>query len=329
VHTVREKKEMSEKTMHSARASAINSAGSMSGLLGLFVIACVEFQRLWPTGTSLIYLVVSLPLLLIWIAHQAGWTVAERNAGLAVDIAIFILVIASLGIRFGASQPTSELASTLLFWAPLVAAWWAWRYQNLPLRLWLLLGGFFVVLTWQFASDHERLDEHLILSLLIALVVRYASRSAPPNPETTVNLRDPLTGLPSPECFEAELAHVSAISDRYQLPLSLIGCRIALLEADHLPDDQLRQCAEAVTNRLRTSDTACQWDRNTFMILLPNTPEPSAGKLANGIREAFEHFNFGPKFRLTVSIATVQHESGEDPMSTVSALENKLTNTAQ
>jgi hypothetical protein len=323
---VREKTDMPENPTHSAKASAINCAGSMAGLLGLFVIACVEFQRLWPTGTSLIYLVISLPLLLIWIAHQAGWRVAEHNAGLAVDISIYVLVIASLGIRFGASQPTSELASTLLFWAPLVAAWWAWRYQNLPLRLWLLLGGFFVVLTWQFASEHERLDEHLILSLLIALIVRYAHRSAPPNRETTMNLRDSLTGLPSPECFEADLAHVSAISDRYQFPLSLIGCRIIPGETAHLPDDQLCQCAEVISDRLRTSDTACQWDQSTFMILLPNTTEASANKLANEIREALEHFDFGQNFRLTVNIATVQHESGEDPMSTVSALENKLAN---
>jgi len=321
---------MTESPTQSAKASAINSAGSMGGLLGLFVIAFVEFQRLWPTGTSLIYLAVSLPLLLIWIAHQAGWTVAERNAGLAVDIAIYVLVVASLGIRFGSSQPTSELASTLLFWAPLVAAWWAWRYQNLPLRLWLLLGGFFVVLTWQLASDHERLDEHLILSLLIALLVRYAHRSAPPDPKTSMNLRDALTGLPSPECFEAELAHVSAISDRYQFPLSLIGCRITPLDtSEHLPDDHLSQCAEAITNRLRTSDTPCQWDRSTFMVLLPNTPEAMASKVAHGIRQAIEHFDFGQKFRLTVNIATVQQESGEDPMSTVSALENKLANTTE
>ena len=320
---------MTENPTPLAKASAINSAGSMGGLLGLFVIACVEFQRLWPTGTSIVYLIVSLPLLLIWIAHQAGWTVADRNAGLAVDIAIYILLVASLGIRFGTSQPTSELASTLLFWAPLVAAWWAWRYEQLPLRLWLLLGGFFVMLTWPLAGDHERLDEHLILSFLIALIVRYAHRSAPPSTDTAVNLSDPLTGLPSPECFEAELAHVSAISDRYRLPLSLIACRIAQLETAQLSDDQLCQCAEAISNRLRTSDTACQWDRSTFMILLPNTPELSASKVANQFQQALEVFNFGQNFRLTVRIATVQHESGEDPMSTVSTLESKLANAAE
>ncbi|PKO39519.1 MAG: hypothetical protein CVU33_04695 [Betaproteobacteria bacterium HGW-Betaproteobacteria-6] len=318
---------MNKNPVQPAKARVINSAGSMSGLLGLFVIATVEFQRLWPTGTSLIYLLVSLPLLLIWIAHQAGWMVADRHAGLAVDVSIYILLVAALGIRFNTGHPGSELASTLLFWAPLVAAWWAWRYQRLPLLLWLLLGGLFVVLTWQLASNHERLDKHLILSLLAALLVRHAFRPLPANPETSMNLRDSLTGLPSAECFEAELAHVSAISDRYRLPLSLIGGRIALPDGNPLTDEDLCRSADAITERLRTSDTACQWDHNTFMILLPNTPLDSAEKVADEIQAAFAPSGFGQNFRLTVAMATVQHESGEDPMSTVNTLENKLANT--
>lgn len=315
---------MTENPAQSGKAGAINHAGSMGALLGLFVIACVEFQRLWPTGTSVIYLLVSLPLLLMWIAHQTGWTVADRQAGLAVDIALYVLVVASLGIRFGTGQPGSELASTLLYWAPLVAAWWAWRYQNLPRRLWLLLGGFFVVLTWQLASYHERLDEHLILALFVALLVRYAARSALPATERCLKLSDPLTGLPSPDIFESELAHVSAIADRYRFPLSLIGCRVAQFESDQFTDQHLSQCAEIVSDRLRTSDTACRWERGTFLILLPNTPEASANKVAQEIRDAFAHFNFGQKFRFTVAMATVQHDPGEDPMSTLNALENKL-----
>ncbi|AXS79585.1 diguanylate cyclase domain-containing protein [Dechloromonas sp. HYN0024] len=320
---------MAENTTHTTKAGTINSAGSMGGLLGIFVIACVEFQRHWPTGTGLIYLAISVPLLLIWIAHLAGWKLAERNAGLAVDIAIYVLIIASLGIRFGPSQSTSELATTLLFWSPLVAGWWAWRYKNMARQMWLLLGGFFVILTWQMASQHERLDEHLILSLLVALVVRYVSQSSAPDHNATMNLRDPLTGLPSPECFEAELAHVSSIFDRHQLPLSLVACRITPLATTQLQDAQLCQYAETITNRLRTSDTACQWDRTTFMILLPNTTEAMAGKLAQGIRNAFDHLDFGQKTPLAVTIATAQHQPGEDPMSTVSTLENKLVAAAE
>lgn len=134
---------MTDQSMQQRRARIMNPSGSMGALLGIFVIACAECQRLWPTGTSLIYLAICIPLLLIWITHLAGWRLAEDNAALAVDMSIYVLLVASLGIRFQSNSPvTSELASTLLFWAPLVSAWWAWRYRHLPLRLWILLGGF-------------------------------------------------------------------------------------------------------------------------------------------------------------------------------------------
>lgn len=322
---------MTDQSMQQRRARIMNPSGSMGALLGIFVIACAECQRLWPTGTSLIYLAICIPLLLIWITHLAGWRLAEDNAALAVDMSIYVLLVASLGIRFQSNSPViSELASTLLFWAPLVSAWWAWRYRHLPLRLWILLGGFFVVLTWQLASDHERIDEHLILSLLIALLVRHVYRSnAPSTSESSTNLRDQLTGLPSPQCFEAELAHVSAISDRYRFPLTLIGCRFALGEHSAQQNRQLRLLAEAIGDRLRTADTACRWDPGTFMILLPNTTANMAGTVAKGIRETFEHSDFGQNFQLTAEIKIVQHEHGEDPMSTLCTLENKLANTAE
>lgn len=322
---------MTDQTMQPQRASIMNSSGSMGALLGVFVIACAECQRLWPTGTSLIYLAVCIPLLLIWIAHLAGRSLAENNAALVVDISIYVLLVASVGIKFKSNPPgASELASTLLFWAPLVSAWWAWRYRHLPLRLWMLLGGFFVVLTWQLASDHERLDEHLILCILIALLMRYVYRSQQHTAmESSTNLRDPLTGLPSPECFEAELAHVSAISDRYQFPLTLIGYRFSLDDQSPQKNNHLQRLAEAIADRLRTSDTACHWAPGMLMIMLPNTSATMAITVADGILETFQNLDFGQNFRLTTEIKIVQHAHGEDPMSTVSALENKLANNAE
>jgi GGDEF domain-containing protein len=305
-------------------AGPVNASGSMGALLGLFVIAGAECQRLWPSGTSLIYLAICLPLLLIWVAHLAGWRLAESNAGLAVDLSIYMLVVASLGIRFGGShQKGSELAATLLFWAPLVAAWWAWRYRDFPRKLGILLGGFFVVLTWQLAAAHEQFLQHLILSVLVALLVRHASRQ-PAAGGPAMTLRDPLTGLPSPECFEAELAHVSAIADRYRFPLTLIGCRLAPTTGGAQWDQLLCQCAEAIADRLRTADTACHWSATSFLILLPNTAEKEARIVADGIMDRLRNFDFGQKNPPTVAFRVIGHQPGEDAMSTLSALENLL-----
>lgn len=305
-------------------ASTENPSGSMAALLGLFIIAGAECQRLWPSGTSLIYLGICLPLLLIWIAYLAGWRLAEAKAGLAIDLAIYVLLVASLGIRFGGShQKGSELASTLLFWAPLVAAWWAWRYRELPRKLGLLLGGLFVVLTWHLASAHEQFHQHLILAVLVALLVRHVSRPAPSS-GASLEWRDSLTGLPSPDCFEAELAHASAISDRYHFPLALIGIRIDAAQTGQELESMLCQHAEAIVDRLRTADTACRWGPTTFFLLLPNTSEGDAAIVAEGIVAAIRNSDFGQKNASTVAFHVVRHEAGEDPMSTLSTLESAL-----
>lgn len=298
--------------------------GTLGALLGFFIIAGAECQRLWPTGTSLIYLLICIPLLAIWIAHLSGWTAARKIAGTAIDVSIYILLVASLGAQFGFSpKPSGTLASTLLFWAPLVAAWWTWRYRAFSLKLSLMLGVFFVVLTWQFANDHQRFHEHLILSLCLVFLIRHLA--SPPSPlaaEQNRNL-DTSTGLPSPECFEAELAHVSAISDRYRFPMSLIGCRLSPPQGDPYAD-LFRRYAETIGDRLRTSDTACRWDDNTFMVLLPNTSDRQAEAVARGLREACASINIGSHTPLTANICIIQRAEGDDPMSTLSALERKL-----
>jgi GGDEF domain-containing protein len=295
--------------------------GAIGALLGFFIIAGAECQRLWPTGTSLIYLVICIPLLAIWIAHLSGWKAARNTAGMAIDIAIYILLVASLGAQFGFSpKPSGTLASTLLFWAPLVAAWWSWRYRAFSLKLSLMLGVFFVVLTWQFANDHQRFHEHLILSLCLVFLIRYlATPLSPSATEQNWNL-DPLTGLPSPEGFEAELAHVSAISDRYQFPMSLIGCRLSPQPGEPYAD-QLRRYAETIGDRLRTSDTACRWDDNTFLVLLPNTTDLQAEAVGRGLQEACAGFGVGQRGNICI----IQRSHGDDPMNALTALERKLS----
>lgn len=299
--------------------------GAIGALLGFFIIAGAECQRLWPTGTSLIYLLICIPLLAIWIAHLGGWKGARDTAGTAIDISIYTLLVASLGAQFGLStKPSGTLASTLLFWAPLVAAWWSWRYRAFSLKLSLMLGVFFVVLTWQFANDHQRFHEHLILALCLVFLIRLlATPFSPLAPEQNRHL-DPLTGLPSPEGFEAELAHVSAISDRYQFPMSLIGCRLSPQQGESCAE-LFRRYAETIGDRLRTSDTACRWDDNTFMVLLPNTTELQAEAAGRGLQEACDNLGIGQGTPLTANICIIQRAHGDDPMNTLTALEGKLS----
>lgn len=313
-----------KKTMQSA--SHIETRGAIAALLGFFIIAGAECQRLWPTGTSLIYLIVCLPLLAIWVTHLAGWEPARRLAGMAIDGSIYILLVASLGAQFGLSpNPSGTLAATLLFWAPLIAAWWAWRYRAFSLKLAIIQGLLLVLLTWPFANDHQRLDKHAILTLSLVLLVRFLIKPSSLSAATPQNL-DPTTGFPSAEYFEAELAQVAAISDRYNFPMSLIGCRLSPESGGR--EMLLQRYAEDVGNRLRTSDTACRWDTNTFIVLLPNTTETQAKVVAAGLLEAGKLADPEQHQKLIANIGIIQRIRGEDPMSTLTTLEHALSNPA-
>ncbi len=106
--------------------------------------------------------------------------------------------------------------------------------------------------------------------------------------------------------------------------MTLIGCRLAPTTGGAQWDQLLCQCAEAIADRLRTADTACHWSATSFLILLPNTAEKEARIVADGIMDRLRNFDFGQKNRPTVAFRVIGHQPGEDPMSTLSALENLL-----
>lgn len=303
-------------------ASAGHDGNTIGALLAPFIIVGAEFQRSWPSGTSLIYLVVCIPLLGIWLAHLSGWARAPYFAGLAIDLSIYTLLVASLGAHFGlAEQPAKALASTLLFWAPLIAAWWAWRYRDVSIKFVMMASLLFLILAWQFANSWQRFHEHLILAACLTLLVRVIANNASESRNNSGH--DPVSGLTSAAYFEAELAHLSAIADRYQIPFSLVGCRIPAETAAQTPK-QLSDYADAISNRLRASDTACQWDKATYLILLPNTDEDHAQAVAHNIRNALAALAPDAGTVSPAAIACIQHAYCEDPMSTLNALEQKL-----
>lgn len=305
----------------------VETGGALGALLGFFVIAGAECQRLWPTGTSLIYLFICLPLLAIWIAHLRGWKAAHQAAGTAIDVSIYVLIVANLGAQVGmAVNPSGTLAATLLFWSPLIAAWWTWRYRSFPIALPITQTALLIASTWPFANDYQRLDKHAILALGLILLVHYLAR-IPPSREGIGQNPDPSTGFPSPEYFEAELAQVSAISDRYNFPMSLIGLRLSFpVEPRHA--DLLRRYAESISDRLRTADTACRWDTNTFIVILPNTTESQAEAVAHGLMIAGRAYASEARCETLAYIRITQRIRGEDPMSTLTTLENALSKPA-
>lgn len=310
-----------------AESGAVATVG---GLLGSFVILAVECQRHWPGTSSLIYFATSGVLLLVWCAYLATWPMAVHHARSVISGAIIALLVASLLFRMSTNPGVAdELVMTLIFWTPLVAGWWAWDYAHQPVRLVGLLSLFFAATVWQTAKTIPAVPEHLLLSILIAALVRYAHLSNRPS-ESTITLRDSLTGLASAECFEAELAHASAISDRYQMPLALIGYKVSPQGLDAGYEADLRRHADAIVNCLRQADTACRWDETTLAVLLPNTDEKQASTVLAKIDDAVRQIATArSRPSLLASRASVVHQAGEDPMSTLATLEAKLAERMQ
>ena len=295
----------------------------MGALLTIFIIACAEFQRSWPSGTSLIYLAISTPLLGIWFAHLYGWAKASYFAGHTIDLCICVLLVASLGEHLGLTAPPSNaLALTLLFWAPLISTWWAWRYHDALVKFVMMTILLFLVLAWQFANSWQGFHQHLILAICLILLVR-AITSNTPESESDAG-HDPVSGLTSAKYFEAELALLSAISDRYEIPFSLVGCRLPASTLSQQPSEY----ADAISDRLRVSDTACQWDKNSYFVLLPNTREEQAEIVADKIHNALANISTATGTISHIATAWIQHSRGEDPMSTLNALEQKFPEVA-
>lgn len=304
--------------------SSPDKAAAMGGLPFAFVIIFVECQKHWLEPLGLIYLVISCALLLLWIGHLAAWPGVSRFCVPAVNGVIATLLAVMLLFWFN-QRPTvaAELAATLLFWTPLLAAWWAWTIPGKPHKPGAYLLIFFTIVAWQSTSS-QGIPEHLLLSVAVAAIVHHVRELNWRTPSNAAeSLLDPLTGLATPACFEAELAHVAVIADRYRLPMTLIGWQISPQPTKAQREKILSLYTDAIIERMRTSDTACRWDENTLMILLPNTSEEKAAIVARNIEEKFLRPG-SPVANLATRMTVVEHQMGEDPMSTLSTLESKL-----
>lgn len=302
---------------------------SRNALAASFIIVFAEAQRNWLDAVGLACLASSGLLLVCWLGHLSKQAVAIRYAPLAIDFSLVSLLAISLIQHLsGMSEYATRIARMLLFWSPLIAAWWAVQLRDRPVVLWTALIAFWLLLASELAPQFHRLHEQLILIALIALLVRHRPGAAESGKEAeaTINLRDALTGLTSPEQFEAELAHLTAIANRYQLPFCLLACRFqeAGNGSKQMRSEPLRNYANAIVDRLRTADTCCAWDRETFVILLPNTTAAQADALAVELAKTLQRTDSCLHIESSKKFSSVEHRCGNDPMLTFALLEKSL-----
>jgi diguanylate cyclase (GGDEF)-like protein/PAS domain S-box-containing protein len=132
---------------------------------------------------------------------------------------------------------------------------------------------------------------------------------------TDLAQRDPLTGLWNRRRFEDDLAAQLARCRRYDeraalLVLDLDGFKQLNDTLGHLAgDDVLRALAEALSRRLRASDSAARIGGDEFAVLLPNVDPEAARGLATDVGARlteFVHEHFGPHVDLSLSVGAAE-----------------------
>ena len=307
-----------------------------------FVLLAVELQQHWQGNGHWVYLAAVALISICWISALFGQAWAVRGAGTSIDAVALLLLIgggwlALLGSERGGSDPIS----TLTFWAPLLCVWWALSlgdgFGRLAVSMAALYSGMFF-----FQADTDKLFlPRLLLGILLVLLVRFAGerysrlpKAGWPDQPADDPLIDALPGVASPSYFEAELAHTAAVADRYQLPFSLIACRVAATtelttdDADFASvkgQELLVGIARALVDLVRIADTVCRWEGGKFFVLLPNTRLAQASAIAGKIRAVSHSIASSNNYSVVIQIGVCEHRPGEDPMQTFMVADDALS----
>ena len=136
-------------------------------------------------------------------------------------------------------------------------------------------------------------------------------------------LRDVLTQLPNREAYNLRLEVEFERRQRYKRPLSMVVCDIDFFKRindsyGHLAGDKvLRIIAKTLRKRLRKTDFIARLGGEEFVVLMPETEQDEAYKVAEGVREAIAscpfHFKEQP-VTITMSFGLsefVENDSGD------------------
>lgn len=141
---------------------------------------------------------------------------------------------------------------------------------------------------------------------------------------------DSLTGLWNRGAFEEAMSKEIERAKRHGQCFCLV-----MLDLDHFKtvndkyghavgDEALRQLADLMKSRFRTTDITARWGGEEFMALLPETAIDGARTLAEDFRLAVEGTVFPDAGRMTVSLGVVQYDDGQSPDALVKRADEAL-----
>lgn len=141
---------------------------------------------------------------------------------------------------------------------------------------------------------------------------------------------DRLTQISNRFEFDKILGHSIEVARRYQRSFSIL-----LLDIDHFKsvndtfghlvgDEVLKVFSDLLRKQIRQSDVVARWGGEEFIILLPDTPLPSAIKMAEALRQRIEINPFETVGNLTCSIGVAEFNSIEEADDLLHRADEKL-----
>jgi len=141
---------------------------------------------------------------------------------------------------------------------------------------------------------------------------------------------DPATGLLTREIGRGVVGQEAARARDRQRPMSLILIGVDYFESidavqgREAIDRTMRRVSQTIRVVLRGSDLAVRWDAGEFLILLPTVGLPTAGDVAERIRQAVQTSRSRDMPPITVSCGLTECAPGESPESALERAQSQL-----
>lgn len=155
----------------------------------------------------------------------------------------------------------------------------------------------------------------LLLAMILILLTIYMTRTYIHTQMKKHAIHDHETKLFNKKYFLAELKATCASSARHNYPLSMLYISIDDFEKENqtydkkIKTDTLEIFGALITSAVRTSDIACRYDENHFLILLPFTEDTLI--LEERIRHALQKDDWMISKNITFNFTTTQFDKEE------------------
>ena len=148
-----------------------------------------------------------------------------------------------------------------------------------------------------------------------------------------LTLMDRVTNCYNRHYMEKRISEELKRMQRFRRPIGLILVHLDNLKTINVHygysfgNEVLKDVAEAVRQELREFDLLARYNEDSFLILLPETPEQGAKAVSSRVREVITSLVFLKKRKLTLqpAVYTMAFEKGTKPEDVIAEIDHKLS----